>query len=332
MRKSQNWWLPLATSLMALFCVVPMTHAQIPPPEPIEAPGPLAPLRGTLQRSQEDNGPVALILPGSGPTDRDGNNPLGIRAAMYKLLADGLAERGIATVRIDKRGMFSSLAAVSDGDAVTIGDYATDTNAWISVIRARTGQSCVWIIGHSEGGLVAMSAAVRGSNICGLVLIATPGRPLGSVLREQFQANPANAPILPVALATIDQLEAGKTVDTSGMHPALIALFRPSVQKFLISTFAIDPARLLAGCDKPILLLQGERDIQVSMTDAKLLAAANARTRLVYLPTMNHVLKEVVSDDRVANIATYADPHLPLAPGLADTIAQFISAGSASAK
>lgn len=122
-----------------------------------------------------------LINPGSGPTDRDGNNPLVSKAAPYRLLAEELATKGVSTVRIDKRGMFASAGAIPDAAAVTFGDYAHDVRAWVEAARHQTGAKCVWLLGHSEGGLVALEAAQRHEVICGLVLVATTGRPFGNV-------------------------------------------------------------------------------------------------------------------------------------------------------
>jgi uncharacterized protein len=289
----------------------------------VQAPGPLGPLKGTML-SPGSGVPMALIVPGSGPTDRNGNNPLGVKAATYRLLAQGLAARGIGSVRIDKRGMFGSRGAVLDGNAVTIDDYVTDTESWIAAIRKQTGVACVWVIGHSEGGLVALASAQKPADICGLVLIATAGRPLGEVLRDQLRANPANAPILDQAMAAIDALEAGKRVDASQLNPVLLPLFAPQVQGLLISVFAYDPAKLIAKVGKPVLILQGERDLQVSVADAQRLKQADPAAKLVLLPDTNHVLKTVTSDDRQANTATYADPNLPLAPGVLDAVASFI--------
>lgn len=293
----------------------------------IDAPGPAGPLKGSLLRPGEAASPVALIIPGSGPTDRDGNNPLGVAASSYRLLAQGLAARGISSVRIDKRGMFASAAAAPDPNAVTIADYADDVRAWIGAIRVRTGATCVWLLGHSEGGLVALASS-DGPGVCGLILVAAPGRPMGDILKAQLYANPANAPLLPDAVAAIDSLAGGKTVDPSAFHPALKNLFPPEIQKFLISAFSYDPAQLVKGCRKPVLILQGESDLQVGSDDARRLAAANPAAKLILLPGVNHVLKAVPADDRGANLAAYADPHLPLAPGIVEAIAGFVRAAA----
>ena len=290
----------------------------------LEAHGPNGKLRGALLAVDDPRAPVMLIIPGSGPTDRDGNSPLGIRAAPYRLLAEGLAAEGIASLRIDKRGMFSSAGAVPDPNAVTIRDYAADVHTWIATLRAKTGAPGIWLLGHSEGSLVAQVAAKDASDVCGLILVATAGRPLGEVLRTQLQANPANAPILAPALHAIDLLEAGRPFDPAELPPALLPLFRSEVQLFLIDTFAYDPAFLLAGYRKPVLILQGARDIQVERRDAERLKAAQPDAELRFIPDANHVLKVVTSEDRAANLATYADPNLPLALEIVPAIVQFL--------
>lgn len=289
----------------------------------IRAPGPKGELHGDLITAG-DGAPVVLIVPGSGPTDRDGNSPMGISARPYRLLADGLAQRGISSVRIDKRGMFQSQAAVPDANAVTIADYATDVQNWISAIREKTDVSCVWVLGHSEGALVALTAAQQPEDICGLVLVASPGRKAGDLLRAQLQANPANAPVLPQALYAINMLEKGGAVDPADLHPALAALFATEIQPFLRDLFRIDPAALMTDVTVPTLILQGESDLQVSLEDAQLLVAAKPDADIVLLPGVNHVLKQAPKNDMAANFATYGDPDLPLGPGVLDAIETFI--------
>lgn len=290
---------------------------------PMTVPGPHGPLSGTLVDAGK-TAPVVLIIPGSGPTDRDGNNPMGVTAAPYRLLAEALAANGVSTLRADKRGMFGSKAAIPDPSAVTIADYAADAHEWADTLRKRTGMRCIWLLGHSEGGLIALAAAQQPQGICGLILVASPGRKLGAVLREQLQANPANAPLLPQAMAAIDSLEAGKLVDVAGMPAPLQALFRPQVQPFLIDLLKQDPRALVARAIMPVLIVQGGKDLQVSAADADALHGARPDSQLLVVPKMNHVLKDVEGDDRASNLAAYADPSLPVDPILVKAITRFV--------
>ena len=305
--------------MFAMFIAAAAAAAAVP----ITAPGPQGPLAGTFDDAGKA-APVVLIVPGSGPTDRDGNNPLGVNASPYRMLADALAAKGVSTVRIDKRGLGGSKGAVADPNKVSIADYATDTHNWVAAIRKRTGRRCVWVLGHSEGALIALAAAQQPQGICGVISVSGAGRKLSDVIRDQLRSNPANAPVLDAAMTALNALEAGKHVDVANMHPALQRLFAPQVQDFLIDMFRQDPAKLAASLKVPLLIVQGEHDVQVSTSDAKALAAAQAKAKLVLIPTMNHVLKDVASDDRAANLATYSDPSLPVDPRAVEAIADFV--------
>jgi pimeloyl-ACP methyl ester carboxylesterase len=278
------------------------------------------PLHGTLLAGKKPKR-VVLIIPGSGPTDRDGDNPLGVKAASYRLLAEGLAEEGIASVRVDKRGMFGSREA-GDPNAVSIKVYADDIHAWIAATRAATRAKCVWLLGHSEGALMVAAAAEGRKDVCGLILVAGQGRKLGDVLREQLKANPANAPVVDQAFGAIAELEAGRHVDVTTLHPGLRALFNPPAQDFLISEIGVDPVDVLRRAKKKTLIVQGTNDLQITVEDANLLNTAPRTTRRL-ITGMNHVLK-LAPADRAGNIATYSDPSLPLAPKLVERIASFI--------
>ena len=232
----------------------------------IALPAQPAPLHGTLLTPEAPTA-VAVILPGSGPTDRDGNSPMGVAASTYRLLAEGLAEQGIATVRIDKRGIAASAAAGLDETKLRFDDYAADARAWAAEAASRTDQSCAWLIGHSEGALVALKAVEGGDDkVCGLILLSGAGRPAGVVIREQLQAR-LPEPLKTQAFAVLTELEAGRTV--ADTPPALAALFRPSVQPYLISWLPLDPAMLLAAYDGPVFIGQGTTDIQVGVIDAR---------------------------------------------------------------
>jgi pimeloyl-ACP methyl ester carboxylesterase len=302
--------------------------------EEMTAAGQTGPLAGTLTLPAggaplSTDLPVILIVPGSGPTDRDGNSPLGITAAPYRLLAEELAARGYASVRIDKRGMFGSTGASQDPNDVTIAAYGDDLQAWIDAIQERLpvkkGARCVIPIGHSEGGLVALAAMTRVPDACGLILIATIGQPLDEVIREQLRANAANAAVLQEADTALVKLRRGERVDASGLSTALQPLLAPEVQDFLIDAISYDPIELATQVEVPTLVVQGTRDLQVSLEDARMLADAAPHATLAVVPDVNHVLKTVASEDRSANLATYANPNLPIAPDVVDAIAQFLA-------
>jgi pimeloyl-ACP methyl ester carboxylesterase len=290
---------------------------------PMTVPGPHGHLSGTFVDAGP-HAPVVLIIPGSGPTDRDGNNPMGVTAAPYRLLAEALAADGVSTLRADKRGMFGSKAAVADANAVTLSDYATDAHEWARALRKRTEARGVWLLGHSEGGLIALVAAQNPRDLAGLIIVAGPGRKLGAILREQLQANPANAPILPQAMAALESLEAGKPVDASTLHPGLQPLFNAKAQPYLMEMLRTDPASLAATTKLPMLIVRGGKDLQVAAADAEALHRARPDAQLLSPPNMNHVLKDVSSDDRAANLAAYADASHPVDPELVKAIADFV--------
>lgn len=304
----------------------------MPIEEELTASGPIGPLTGTLTLPTEHGPiptavPVFLIVPGSGPTDRNGNSPLGIAAAPYRLLAEALAERGYPSVRIDKRGMFGSEGAIPDPNDVTIARYGGDLLAWTSAIRERLpveeGTRCVIPIGHSEGGLVALAAVARIPDACGLILIASIGRPVDEVIGEQLRANPANAPFLQEAEAALATLKRGERVDADAINPALRPLFAAEVQSFLIDAMSYNPIELAARVELPMLVVQGLRDLQVSAADGRMLADAAPDATLVVLPDVNHVLKTVTSEDPSANLATYANPDLPISSEVVAAVADF---------
>ena len=289
-------------------------------PATLSIPGPQGPLAATWLDPAK-RAPAVILIPGSGPTDRDGDNPIGVSGGVYRQLSEQLAARGVATLRIDKRGMFGSKAAISDASAVTIADYAADVRGWVKLLRAR-GKSCAWLAGHSEGGLIALAAAQQPAGICGIVLLAAPGRPLGTVLRAQLK------PQLPPAMfaeadAAITRLERRQRVDPATVPAPVASLFNPAIQGYLIELVATDPAKLAAATKLPLLVVQGETDIQLSVEDARLLAAAHRGAKLVLIPGINHVWRKAPLDP-AANAATYRNATIPVDPAVANSIATFV--------
>ena len=266
--------------------------------------------------------PVVLIIAGSGPTDRDGNSPLlsGANNSL-KLLAEALAVHGIASVRYDKRGIGASRPAGTSEDALRFDTYIDDATAWIALLRRDPRFSSVGVIGHSEGSLIGMVAAQRGG-ASAFVSIAGAGRPAQDVLREQLgrQLPPM---LMEAAHRAIGLLAAGRLADST--PPALAALFRPSVQPYLISWFRFDPAREIARLEMPVLIAQGTTDVQVPVVDAQRLAAAAPRAKLLVVDGMNHVLKVVPADPQ-QQVQSYGNPALPVAPALITAIAELLRA------
>jgi pimeloyl-ACP methyl ester carboxylesterase len=265
--------------------------------------------------------PVALVIAGSGPTDRNGNSALGARNESLRMLAEGLAARGVATARYDKRGLGGSVAAGRPERELRLDTFADDAAAWLRMLRADARFSTVSVVGHSEGALLgARAAASAGADA--FVSIAGPGNPLGATLRTQLRAVFPPA-LLSTADSILTDLEAGRTRDT--VPSALFALFRPSVQPYLISLLRTTPAAEVAQLTVPVLVVQGTTDIQVAVTDAEALHHAQPTSRLLVIEGMNHVLKAVPAD-RARQAASYSDPTLPVVPQLIEEVAAFIRA------
>ena len=279
-------------------------------------------LAGTLELPATCPCPVVLIIAGSGPTDRDGNSPLLTGANnSLKYLAEGLAAKGIASVRYDKRGIGASKAAMHGGESdLRFDDYVNDAVGWLEKLHADKRFTTVSVVGHSEGSLIGMIAA-REAKADGFVSIAGAGRAAGKIIHEQL-ASRVPPELLAAADRTIAQLERGETPDSA--PPALGALFRPSVQPYLISWFKYDPAAEIGKLAIPTLIVQGTTDIQVSVADAKALGAAQPKATLLLIDGMNHVMKSVPAD-QAAQMKSYSDPSLPVVPQLVEAIAALVA-------
>jgi pimeloyl-ACP methyl ester carboxylesterase len=290
--------------------------------EAVSVPIAIGTLSGTLMLPQGSGPfPVALIIAGSGPTDRNGNSAMGLNTGAYRKLAEGLAAQGIATLRYDKRGIGASTVSQSES-AVRFDDFVNDALALTAWLERDARFSSVSIIGHSEGSLIGTVAAERDPHVRAFVSLEGAGRNLAVIINEQVHANPANPPAIVREVESINaSLLAGKTVPNT--DPQLAPLFRPSVQPFIISEYRYDPAKEIAKLTIPVLIVHGSTDIQVSSTDAQLLAAANGKAQVANIEGMNHILVNAPVD-RDANIATYVQADLPLAPTLVPTIAAFI--------
>ena len=279
-------------------------------------------LYGSLVLPKSDKPvPVVLILSGSGPTDRDGNNPIGGRNDALKKLAWRLAQSNIASVRFDKRGIAQSQPATPDERQLSVDKYVDDAVAWGDKLKADPRFGKVFVLGHSEGALIASLAAPR-MGAAGVISIAGTGRPVGALLREQLQRNHLPPAQLKRSFELISSLEAGRTDDN--VPKDLEAVFRPSVQPYLISLLHYNPATAFAALKMPALIIQGTHDIQVDVKDAHLLKTAKPDAVLTLINGMNHVMR-IVPMDMKRQVQSYNDPNQRLAGELGDRTVRFIT-------
>jgi hypothetical protein len=289
----------------------------------IEAPVVLETKKGNIYGTlttpiQSKSSPLVIIIAGSGPTDRDGNTIM-IKGKnnSLKYLANELGNAGIASIRYDKRGIGESKLAMKSEADLRFDDYVNDVIDWINKFKKDNRFSEIIIAGHSEGSLIGMIAA-KGL-VDKYISIAGPGDKAGNIIKKQLNSQPKE--IQESANTAIDSIDAGFIVKK--INPMLYSLFRPSVQPYLISWFKYNPQTEIKKLKIPILILQGDNDIQVSVEDAQLLYKAQPEATLTIITNMNHVLK-IVEGDKSKNIKSYSDASLPIADEVIKAIVGFV--------
>jgi pimeloyl-ACP methyl ester carboxylesterase len=275
-------------------------------------------LEGTLMLPAPNNPKtVALIIAGSGPTDRDGNNP-SMNNNSLKMLANELNKNGIASLRYDKRAIGKSRDAGLKESGLRFEHYINDAIDWINYLNKEQKFNRVIVIGHSEGSLIGMIAS-GDKNVSKFVSIAGIGQPADKMLREQLKGQPPSM-ILQIN-PILDALVKGRTVEN--VPQTLAALFRPSVQPYMISWFRYDPRKEIAKLKIPVMIIQGTTDIQVGLDESDRLLKALPAAKLVVIEGMNHIMKQAPAD-RQMNIQTYSQPELPLKKELISNLIPFI--------
>lgn len=272
--------------------------------------------------------PGVVLIAGSGPTDRDGNNPLiPGRIDTLKLLAERLARAGIASLRYDKRGIGASTPGPQPLEEqerfFTWDNFVADVKAAHGELMRHDEIKpyATALLGHSEGGLLALAAlpGIAWRPPHAIVLAATPGRPMGEIVRRQIaRAAPGLSRAAEQAMSAIR--DTGHT--PADLPRGLQALFPPYIGPFLQGAFAFDPARALAAIDTACLLVHGGADAQiVPMDDIQPLIDVLGQRRgageASVVPAVSHNLKPVTSPN---------DPGFagPLAPQIADRIASWL--------
>ncbi len=276
---------------------------------------------GTLTMPKNASGkiPVVIIIADAGPTDRNGNNPqLDINDNTYKLLAEGLAKSGIASVCYDKR-MVGESKTTNKPEDLRFDDYVDDAVGLIGMLNDDQRFSKIIILGHGEGSLVGMLAS-RDQPAKGFISVNTTSEQGDKFLTEQLKSKPQF--IQDGFKTLLDSMKKGKTIDN--IDPALYFIASPAKQKYLMSYCRFPPLRIIKIVKVPILIIQGATDVQISVADAEKLKKVKSDATLIIIPGMNHVMKEAPAD-KDQNLATYSKPDLPLKPELVPDIVAFVN-------
>jgi len=291
---------------LALVALTLQNADTIPPAVAVESPytihsGTLE-LGGTLTVPRGATGrvPVVVIIAGSGPTDRNGNSLMGIRPNSYAQLAWRLAERGIASLRYDKRGM-PGTKGTFDLTKMTLDDFAADARA--------------------AAESLAHIAARAGPPVTAVISVSGLGRPLGVVLREQLGRQFDAATLVRYDTAMAQYLRGDQPKD---VPPQLAPLFVPINFSFMRSLSLFDPPAAIKAVRQPVLIVQGGRDLQVTVADAERLHAARPDAQLVVVPLANHVLKQSTDTTLQGQMPTYQNPAVPIMPDVVSAIADWI--------
>lgn len=275
-------------------------------------------IAGTLSLPvKNDSCSIVILISGSGPTDRDGNNPM-MKNNSLKMLSEELNKAGIASLRFDKRGIAASKSAGINEADLRFDNYVDDVISWIELIKSKNKFSKIILAGHSEGSLIGMIAS-RNKYVSAFISIAGAGQPADLIIKDQLKSQPPQ--VLEMCAPILDELAKGNSVND--VPQMLYSLFRPSVQPYMISWIKHDPRIELKKLTIPVLLIQGKNDFQVSVDNAKMLNDAKPDAKLVLIEGMNHILKNSETD-LVKNMQTYNMPELPLNTELVNEITKFV--------
>jgi pimeloyl-ACP methyl ester carboxylesterase len=309
--------------LITLFFALLFTATLFAGEEEVTLNTPTGDIYGVLLTPDSDTQcPLVIIIAGSGPTDHNGNT-IGsdYRNNSLKMLAEGLASKGIASIRYDKRGIGRSVAAGKNEEEFRFEHYIDDAAAWADMFSQDKRFSKIAIAGHSEGSLIGIVAAQKSSAVKAYISIAGCGSPAHEVIEEQLRQQPEQ--IQREAAAINKELLEGRIVEEVPAY--LTALYRKSVQPYMISWFRYNPAKEIAKLRIPVLILQGDKDIQVGVKEADRLYLARMLSSYHVIKGMNHVLKHCESTDMLIQLDTYQNPELPIKDELIEHIARFLS-------
>ena len=268
-----------------------------------------------LSPNNTENPSLAIIIAGSGPTKRNGNQNF-LQNNSLKKLAEELTNNGVATFRYDKR-IVKQIRKGNVDKNMMFDDFVNDASDVIDFFKAKETYSKIHVIGHSQGSLVGMLSAKDKAD--GFISLAGAGQNIGDVLVEQ--ATRMDPKLGEETQPAVEQLKQGKTV--TDYPSALASVFSADIQPFMINWMKYSPTEIIKELEIPILLINGTKDLQVSESEAKLLKEANKKSTLIIIENMNHVLFEIKGGD-LENSKSYNESFRPISPKLISSIIDFI--------
>ena len=273
-------------------------------------------VEGTLLAPRQETVPLAIIINGSGPIDRNGNEMM-TKNNSAKKLAEALAKKGIATFRYDKRTLKAQQLNIDEKD-MRFDDFIDDAKAVIKRFSELPNYSSLYIIGHSQGSLVGMIAAQEKAD--GFISIAGAGQTIDSLIVEQIGRQMPG--LEESARTAFNELRAnGKVKD---YNQGLASLFKKSIQPFMFSWMKYDPQQEIKKLEMPVLIINGDNDLQVNTNEAEKLKAAKPDAELIIIENMNHIYRIIDKNDDIANQKSYNEPQRPISNEMVEQISNFI--------
>lgn len=271
---------------------------------------------GTLLTPIDIEKPIlAILIAGSGPTDRNGNQNF-LKSNNLKKLAETLSSHGIATFRYDKR----IVKQIKNGNIdknIMFDDFVTDAISVIDYFKISNAYSKIYVIGHSQGSLVGMLAAK--DRVDGFISLSGAGRSIDQVIIEQIGKTAAM--YTEDTKRVFDIMRNGKT--TTDYPPALSSIFNIDIQSFMMNWMQYNPQDTIKELHMPILIVNGTKDLQVSVEEAKLLKEATKNAELKIIDKMNHVLFIIEGDD-LENAKSYNESSRKISEEAVTAILDFI--------
>lgn len=271
---------------------------------------------GTLLFPKEIEKPnLVIIIGGSGPTDRNGNQSF-LKNNSLKKLAEALSNNNIATFRYDKRVVKQLKTGSVDRD-IMFDDFVKDASSVIKYFNNKA-YNHIYVLGHSQGSLVGMLAAEE-NMVDGFISISGAGQSIDNIVIEQIEKT------YPIFLNDTKRifniLKKGKKTDN--YPPELASVFNIDIQSFMMNWMKYNPQEEIKNLQIPILIINGSKDLQVDVKEANLLNESAANSTLKLIENMNHVLV-TIEGDNLENSKSYNEVMRKISPTLIETIISFI--------